>query len=51
MSLPYLLILFRLLLAPVILVLAYVYGAKMSLNIVVLMYLGLLSDIYAAKYT
>lgn len=46
MSLPYLLILFRLLLAPIILVLAYVYGAKMSLSIVILMYLGLLSDIF-----
>lgn len=46
MSLPYLLILFRLFLAPIILVLAYVYGAKMSLSIVVLMYLGLLSDIF-----
>ncbi|MBE9602767.1 CDP-alcohol phosphatidyltransferase family protein [Pedobacter sp. MC2016-24] len=46
MNLPYLLILFRLLLAPIILVLAYAFGSKMSLVIVVLMYLGLLSDIF-----
>lgn len=46
MSLPYLLILFRLLLAPIILILAYGFGSKMSLVIVILMYLGLLSDIF-----
>lgn len=46
MSLPYVLILFRLLLAPIILILAYGFGSKMSLVIVVLMYLGLLSDIF-----
>lgn len=46
MSLPYLLILFRLLLAPIVLALAYGFGSKVSLAIVVLMYLGLLSDIF-----
>lgn len=46
MSLPYLLILFRFLLAPVILALAYYFSSKMSGVILVLMYLGLISDIF-----
>lgn len=45
MNIPQLLILFRFLLAPVILGLAYYAGEKGTTIIVVLMYLGLLSDI------
>lgn len=45
MNIPILLILFRLLLAPVILYLAYAIGEEASLIILVLMYLGLISDI------
>ena len=46
MNLPVLLILFRLCLAPIILVLAWQFGTQASLPIVILMYLGLLSDIF-----
>nr|WP_121271428.1 CDP-alcohol phosphatidyltransferase family protein [Pedobacter schmidteae] len=46
MSIPYLLILFRLLLAPVILFLGYQWGSESRFLILVLMYLGLLSDIF-----
>lgn len=46
MNLPQLLILFRLLLAPVIVSVAYLVGEKASIWIVVLMFLGLLSDIF-----
>lgn len=45
MNLPILLILFRLLLAPIILGLAYYIGESSKILIVVLMYLGLISDI------
>lgn len=45
MNIPILLILFRLLLAPVILCLAYFIGENAKIIIVVLMYLGLISDI------
>jgi CDP-diacylglycerol--glycerol-3-phosphate 3-phosphatidyltransferase len=45
MNIPQLLILFRFLLAPIILGLAYFLGNEAKLIIVVLMYLGLLSDI------
>ena len=45
MNIPILLILFRLLLAPIILVLAYFIGESTKTIIVVLMYLGLISDI------
>lgn len=46
MSLPQKLILFRFLLAPIILSLAYFVGLRSSLIIVILMYLGLFSDIF-----
>lgn len=46
MNLPQLLILFRLLLAPVIVSLAYLVQEKASTWIVVLMFAGLLSDIF-----
>ena len=46
MNIPILLILFRLLLAPIILVLAYFIGENAKTTIVVLMYLGLISDIF-----
>jgi len=46
MNIPITLILFRLLLAPVILALAYFLGQKATTAIVVLMYLGLISDIF-----
>lgn len=45
MNIPILLILFRLLLAPIILALAYFIGESAKTIIVVLMYLGLISDI------
>ena len=45
MNLPISLILFRLLLAPTILVLAYFIGENAKITIVILMYLGLISDI------
>jgi phosphatidylglycerophosphate synthase len=45
MNIPYLLILFRLLLGPIILGLAYFVGSASKTLIVVLMYLGLISDI------
>lgn len=46
MSIPKALILFRLLLAPIILLLAYYIGNQSNSVIVILMYLGLLSDIF-----
>jgi len=46
MNIPQLLILFRLLLAPTILILAYAMGEKASVLIVLLMFAGLLSDIF-----
>ncbi len=45
MNIPISLILFRLLLAPTILALAYFIGESAKITIVVLMYLGLISDI------
>ncbi len=45
MNIPIILILFRLLLAPIILSLAYFIGESAKTIIVVLMYLGLISDI------
>jgi len=45
MNIPIILILFRLLLAPIILALAYFIGESTKTIIVVLMYLGLISDI------
>ena len=45
MNIPKVLILFRLLLAPIILGLAYFIGDDSKITIVVLMYLGLISDI------
>jgi len=45
MNIPIILILFRLLLAPIILGLAYFIGENAKITIVVLMYLGLISDI------
>lgn len=44
-NLPILLIIFRFALAPVVVGLSFVYGEKASLAIVILMYLGLISDI------
>jgi len=46
MRIPHLLILFRLLLAPTILFLAYKIGNESRIIILVLMFLGLLSDIF-----
>lgn len=46
MRIPHLLILFRLLLAPIILFLAYKTGNESRIIILVLMFLGLLSDIF-----
>lgn len=46
MNIPIALILFRLILAPVILALAYFIGESSKSTILVLMYLGLLSDIF-----
>jgi len=43
---PILLILFRLLLAPTVLILAYFIREDAKLSILILMYLGLLSDIF-----
>jgi len=45
MNIPVLLILFRLILAPIILGLAYFIGENAKLTIIILMYLGLISDI------
>ena len=45
MNIPISLILFRLLLAPIIIALAYFIGENAKITIVVLMYLGLISDI------
>ena len=45
MNIPKTLILFRLLLAPTILILAYFIGENAKMLIVILMYLGLISDI------
>jgi CDP-diacylglycerol--glycerol-3-phosphate 3-phosphatidyltransferase len=45
MNLPIALIVFRLLLVPIILALAYFIGESAKLSILILMYLGLLSDI------
>ncbi len=45
MSIPISLILFRFLLAPIILILAYFVGESSKIIIVILMYLGLISDI------
>ena len=45
MNIPVSLILFRLLLAPIILTLAYFIGESSKTAIVILMYLGLVSDI------
>ncbi|RYF19418.1 MAG: CDP-alcohol phosphatidyltransferase family protein, partial [Flavobacteriales bacterium] len=46
MSLPYLLILFRFLLAPTILFMAWRMGESATNLILVLMFLGLMSDIF-----
>lgn len=46
MIIPYLLILFRLLLAPVILGLGFYGGSESRFLILILMYLGLISDIF-----
>ena len=46
MNIPQALILFRLLLAPIIFGLAYFYGENSKMLILVLMYLGLISDIF-----
>ena len=45
MNVPILLILFILVLAPIILLLAYFIGENAKLTIIILMYLGLISDI------
>jgi len=46
MSIPYLLILFRLLLAPVILGLGFYWGSESRFLILILMYMGLISDVF-----
>lgn len=46
MNIPQALILFRLLLAPIIFGLAYFFGENSKIMILVLMYLGLISDIF-----
>lgn len=46
MSIPYLLILFRFLLAPIIILLSYLLGENAAYIVLVLMFLGLLSDIF-----
>lgn len=46
MSIPYILILFRLLLAPIILCLGFYWGSESRFLILILMYLGLISDIF-----
>ncbi|NJO87674.1 MAG: hypothetical protein HC831_00945 [Chloroflexia bacterium] len=45
MNIPIALILFRLLLAPIILTLAFIVGEHAKILIIILMYLGLISDI------
>ena len=45
MNLPMTLILFRLLLAPIIIILVYFVGESVKTGILILMYLGLISDI------
>lgn len=45
MNIPYVLILFRLLLVPIILAIGYFIGESGKITILILMYLGLLSDI------
>lgn len=45
MKIPFALILFRLLLVPIILAIAYFIGESAKITILILMYLGLLSDI------
>lgn len=45
-NIPYILIAFRFLLAPIILFLAYYYGDSSRTTLLVLMYLGLFSDIF-----
>lgn len=45
MNIPFALIVFRFLLAPIILALAYFIGDSAKITIVILMYLGLISDI------
>lgn len=53
-NIPYALILFRLLLAPIILAMVYFGGESYRLTVVILMFLGLISDIFdgiiARKY-
>ena len=46
MSIPYLLILFRFLLVPVIIILAFFLGKEATYIVLTLMFLGLLSDIF-----
>ncbi|MBB2144333.1 CDP-alcohol phosphatidyltransferase family protein [Pedobacter sp. LMG 31464] len=46
MSIPYLLILFRFLLAPIIIFLSYVWREEVTYIVLILMFLGLLSDIF-----
>ena len=46
MSIPYLLILFRFLLAPTILLISYLMGERGTYLVLVLMFLGLFSDIF-----
>lgn len=46
MKIPHLLILFRLILAPVVLLLAYFWGNESRFVILLLLFLGLLSDIF-----
>lgn len=46
MNIPLLLIFFRLLLAPTVILLAYILGENAKVSIVILMYLGLFSDIF-----
>ena len=46
MSIPYLLILFRFLLAPTILLISYLIGERGTYLVLVLMFLGLFSDIF-----
>ena len=46
MSVPYLLILFRFLLAPTIIMLSYLMGKEATYIVLILMFLGLLSDIF-----
>lgn len=46
MSIPYVLILFRFLLAPTILLISYLIGEKGTYMVLILMFLGLFSDIF-----